>query len=120
VDYARSILSLLMCLVLPGCYVATYGGQSASGGTTTTTVSSQVGASAKFSAGRASFSSGQPVSPAAPGGQVSLGHGGALIVAVGLVVAEAVQYVGDLFRTPQPAVAQRESIADTCSCYQKQ
>lgn len=99
--------------------MATYGNQSVGGGTTATTTSSQVGAIAKFSAGRASFSSGQPVSPAAPGGQVSLTRSGGLIVAVGLVVAEAVQYVGDLFRGAPQAAAPQGSIADTCSCYRK-
>lgn len=115
---ARCLIVLLICLGLPGCYVKTYGNASASGGTTTTT-SSQVGAMAKFSGGTASFSSGQPVSPAAPGGHVALGRGGSAIVAVGLVFAEAVNYLGALF-SPRPQTApQAGSIADTCSCYQK-
>jgi hypothetical protein len=109
----------LLSLALSGCYVKTYGNQSTTGGTTTTTASSQVGATAKFSAGKASFSSGQPVSPAAPGGHVSLSRGGAAIVAVGLVVAEAVHYLGALFSPRTSAVPLADSIADTCSCYQK-
>lgn len=110
---------LLTCLALPGCYVTTYGNQSVNGGATATAASSQVGATAKFSAGRASFSSGQAVARGAPGGQVSFSRGGSAIVAVGLVVAETVHYLGALFgATPQPA-ARTDSIADTCSCYRK-
>lgn len=109
---------LLTCLALSGCYVKTYGNHFVGGGTTTTT-SSQVGATARFSAGKTSFSSGQAVSPAAPGGHVSLTRSGAAIVALGLVVAEAVHYLGALFGPkPRPA-AQGDSIADTCSCYQQ-
>jgi hypothetical protein len=113
---ASCLIVVLTRLSLAGCYVKTVGGQTTGG---TTAISTQVGASAKFSAGRASFVSGQPVSPAAPGGQISLGRSGGLIVAVGLVVAEAVQYVGDLFGPGSPAPARGGSIADTCSCYQK-
>ena len=115
---ARYLTVLLACLVLPGCYVATYGNQSVDGGTATTTTSAQVGATAKFSAGRASFSSGQAPAPGAPGGRVSLSRSGSAILVVGLVVAETVHYLGALFgATPQPA--QTDSIADTCSCYKK-
>ena len=116
---ARCSIILLACLALSGCYVATYGNQSVNGGATSTNTSSQVGATAKFSAGRASFSSGQPVSPGAPGGQVSLSRGGSAIIAVGLVVAEAVQYLGALLSPAPESVPQAVSIADTCSCYQK-
>ena len=116
---ARCSVVLLACLALPGCYVKTYGNQSAGGGTTTTT-SSQVGATAKFSAGKASFSSGQAVSPAAPGGHVSLSRSGSAIVAVGLVFAEAVHYLGALFSPRPQAAPQSDSIADTCSCYKQQ
>jgi len=113
---ARRLIVLLICLALPGCYVKTYGLQSADG---TTTTASQVVATAKFSNGAALFTSGQPISPTAPGGQVSLGRNGSAILAVGLVFAEAVYYLGALFN-PGPRVApQSGSIADTCSCYQK-
>ena len=72
---ARAILAVLACLLLPGCYVKTYGVQSAGGGTAATATSTQVGATAKFSNGRAAFVSGQPVAPSAPGGHVRLGTG---------------------------------------------
>jgi len=118
---ARPLLAILCCLVLPGCYVKTYGYQSA-GRESATVTSTQGSATAKFSSGtgaRASFSSGQTVSPGARGGQVALSRGGAVIVAVGLVLAETVHYLGVLFNPgPQPA-PQADSIADTCSCYQK-
>jgi len=114
----RCLIVLLICLALPGCYVKMYGNQSTGGGATTTT-SSQVVATAKFYGGAASFTSGQPVSPAAPGGQVALGRGGSAIIAVGLVFAEAVNYLGALFSARQQTAPQAASIADTCSCYQK-
>jgi hypothetical protein len=117
---ARCLIVLLICLALPGCYVKSYGNQSASGGATSTITASQVGATARFSGGTASFSSGQPVSPAAPGGHVALGRGGSAIVAVGLVFAEAVNYLGALFSARPQTAPQAGSIADTCSCYRKQ
>jgi len=107
----------MTCLALPGCYVKTYGYQSADG---TTTTSSQTVATAKFSNGAAVFTSGQPVSPTAPGGQVSLGRNGSAIVAVGLVFAEAVHYLGAFFNRGPQAAPLSDSIAETCSCYQKQ
>lgn len=116
---ARCLIVLLICLALPGCYVKSYGIQSASGGTNTTITSSQVVATARFSGGAASFTSGQPVSPAAPGGHVALSRGGSAIVAVGLVFAEAVHYLGALFSPGPQAAPQSGSIADTCSCYRK-
>ena len=115
----RFPMAVLACLALSGCYVKSYGVQSTGGGTASTTTSTQLTGTVKASAGRASFSSGQAVSPAAPGGHVALGRGGAAIVAVGLVFAEAVHYLGALLGAkPQPA-ARTDSIADTCSCYRK-
>ena len=110
---------LLACLALSGCAVGTYGLQSTGGATNATATSTQVAATAKFSSGRASFSSGQPVSPSAPGGHVYLARGGAAIVAVGLVFAEAVNQLGVLFGAqPQPA-PRTDRIAHTCSCYEQ-
>jgi hypothetical protein len=111
---------ILLCLALSGCAVSTYGVQSTGGGTTSITTSSQVGATARFSAGRASFSSGQPVSPTAPGGHVSLGRSGVAIVAVGLVLAEAVNYVGALFGAAPPPAPRTDAVAHTCSCYKEE
>jgi len=119
VRYTRLLLSVLVCLALPGCYVKTYGLQTAGGGANATVVASQTVATTGFSNGRAAFSFGQPVSPSAPGGQASYGKGGALFIAVGLVVADAVQNMGGWLR-PAPAMAQGqavERISETCSCY---
>ena len=119
VNSARFPIAVLLCLALPGCYVKTYGVQSTGNGTNATVTSSQVGGAAKFSGGRASFSSGQPVSPAAPGGHATLSRGGSAIVAVGLVFTETLYYLGALFG-PRPQFAPpADSIADTCSCSQK-
>jgi hypothetical protein len=117
VGYARAVIVLLLGLGLSGCYVKSYGLQSEGNGKSATVTSSQVGAAANFSNGRATFTSGQPVSPAAPGGQVAYGRSGALVIAVGLVVAEAVQSVGYWFSAPPPVAARGGSIMDTCSCY---
>ena len=100
----------------------TYGLQTSGGGANSTVVATQTVATTGFSNGRAAFSFGQPVSPSAPGGQASYGKGGALFIAVGLVVADAVQYIGGWFRpgvvAPQGGAVER--ISETCSCYQKQ
>jgi hypothetical protein len=120
VTFARCLIVLMTCLALPGCYVKSYGIQSAGGGTNSTITSSQVVATAKFSNGAALFTSGQPVSATAPGGQVSLGRNGSAILAVGLVFAEAVHYLGAFFSPGRQVAPQPGSIADTCSCYQKQ
>jgi hypothetical protein len=115
----RSLIVVLACLALPGCYVKTYGLQTAGGGTNATVVGSQTVATTGFSNGRASFSFGQPVSPAAPGGQVTVGRGGGLVLAAGLVIADVVQVMGDWFRQG-PVLARNpapQRIAETCSCY---
>ena len=114
----RAVVAFVLCMPLAGCFVTLHGNQSTSGGVTTTTTSSHAGGSAKFSGGRASFSSGQPVAPNAQGGQVTLGKGGTVVLVLGLVIFDTVNYIGSKFSAkPRPAPA--ESIADTCSCYQK-
>ena len=112
----RTAILLLFCLALSGCTIALYGHQSTSDGVTTTTTSSHVTGSGKVSGAKVSFSSGQPVSPKAPGGHVSLGKGASAALVLGLVIADVVNY----FRgAPRPAHPSGGSIADTCSCYQK-
>lgn len=106
----------LVCLALSGCHATLYGYQSTGGGTTTTVTSSQVSGSAKFSGGRASFSSGGHAIPAnAPGGHVSGSAVGVLVVGVALV--DLFSYmVGPIQPKPLPPDTR---IADTCSCYRK-
>ena len=114
----RAAIAVLLCVPLTGCFVTLHGNQTTSGGVTTTTTSSQAGGTAKFSGGRASFSSGQPVAPNAQGGQVTLGRGGSAVLILGLVIADAVNYFSyRMSARTQPS--RTESIADTCSCYQK-
>ena len=105
-----------MCLALSGCHATLYGYQTNGGGTSTTTTSSQVSGSAKFSGGRASFSSGGHAIPAnAPGGHASGSAVGVLVVGVALV--ELFSYmVGP--SQPKP-LAPDARIADTCSCYKQ-
>ena len=109
----------LLCLALPGCAVSTYGVQSTGGATTTTTTSTQVAATAKFSAGRASFSSGQQVPLSAPGGHAYFSRSGTVIVAVGLVFAEAVSYLSAMFGAQSQLAPRTDRIAHTCSCYEQ-
>src|SRR5262245_46308752 len=121
----RLIISLVIFLALPGCYVKTSGLQTSGGGMNATAVSTQTVATTGFSNGRASFSFGQAVPSSAPGGQATYGRNGVLIIAAGLMVADFMQYVGALFQpgpslaspAPRPSIP---SIADTCSCYRDQ
>jgi hypothetical protein len=113
---ARAMVLALMCLSLSGCSVAMYGNQSVGGGTTVTTTSAHVSASAQGSTYRVSFSSGgHSVSPRAPGGHVTA-SGSTAYVLVGVVA------LADLWNTfrgePQPKpLPPGTKIADTCSCY---
>jgi zona occludens toxin (predicted ATPase) len=113
---ARSTLLALLSLAFSGCSVAMYGNQSTSGGTTVTTTSTQVSASAHGANFRASFSSGgRPVSPKAPGGTV-YASGSAAYVVVGVVaLADLWNY---FLGAPQPKpLAPGTAISHTCSCY---
>lgn len=118
---ARSTLLLLLCLPLAACSSTTvrmYGNQSTSGGTTVTTLSSQVSGSAEGSNYRISFSSGgRPVPPTAPGGHVAA-SGSSGYVLIGIVaLADLWNYfMGVPQAKPLPPGTR---IADTCSCYRK-
>ena len=115
---ARSLIAVLFCLALSGCYVKTYGLQSSGGGTTATTTSTQVGATAKFSGGRAAFSSGQAVAAGAPGGHASLGPGATAVLITGVALLDLFSYIRG---EPKPKeLPEGTRIMDTCSCYQKQ
>jgi hypothetical protein len=107
-----------LCLALSGCYVKSYGVQSTGGGATATTTSTQVGGTAKFSGGRATFVSGQPVSPSAPGGHVRLGSGATVALIAGIALADFFSYIRG---EPRPKdLDPGEKIMETCSCYRKQ
>lgn len=115
---ARTTFMVLLGLALSGCSVAMYGNQSTAGGTTLTTTSSHVSASAQGSHYKVSFSSGgHPVSPKASGGFVAV-SGNAAAVLIGVVVlADLWNYFrGEPQVKPLPPGTR---IADTCSCYQK-
>ena len=112
------MIVVLLCAALPGCAVTMYGNQSTSGGTTTTTTSSQVSGSVQGANYKASFSSGgHPVSPKASGGFVSVSGNAAVVLVVGLAIADLVNYIrGEPQAKPLPPGTR---IADTCSCYKK-
>ena len=86
---------------------------------TTTTTSSTVVASAAGSNVRVGFFSGQPVSPAAPGGQVNLSGGGGNVAAVLLIGAVVVEFLNALGGAQQPVkpLPPDARISHTCSCY---
>lgn len=118
----RLVLFALICVALPGCAVKTYGLQTTGAGANATVVANQTVATTGFSNGRAAFSFGQSVPPGTQGGQATFGRGGAIFIAVGLMVADALQAFSGWTR-PGPVLAQGqpvERISETCSCYQKQ
>ena len=114
----KSLSLLVLSAVFSGCALQLHGNQATSGGTTTMSASSAVAASASGSNARVAFSSGQPVSPTAPGGQLSVNGGGAMaaVVIVGAVVAEFLYSLsgGEPPVKPLPPDAR---ISHTCSCY---
>jgi hypothetical protein len=114
---ARISSLMLLPLALSGCFVKVSGLETASGGTRTTTTSSQVAGTARFSHGAASFSSGPRVSPSAPGGYATLGKGASGVLIVGLVFADLWNHIVGPSQ-PRP-LSPDERIMDTCSCYQK-
>jgi hypothetical protein len=116
-DAPRIATAALLCVALSGCHATLYGSQSSSGGTVTTTTSGQVGGSAKLSSGKVSFSSGQPVSPSAPGGTLKLSGSAAGVLVAGLVLIDLVRYIAGAAE-PKP-LAPDARIAETCSCYKK-
>jgi hypothetical protein len=105
-----------LCLALSGCAVSTYGVQSTGGGTSTIATSTQVAATAKFSGGVAAFSSGQAVSPAAPGGHAFLTGSSVVFVPVAIIFAEA---LGAMFGARSQPAPRTDAIAHTCSCYEQ-
>jgi hypothetical protein len=113
----RAVLALVLCVPLTGCAVTMYGNKSTSGGTTTTTTSSQVSGSTRFAGGKASFSSGKPVSTNAQGGYVKLSGNAAYVLVGFVVVADLVRYFrGEPQAKPLPPGT---AISHTCSCYKK-
>src|SRR5262245_44555962 len=110
---------MMLCAVLSGCAVQLHGNQSTSGGTTTTSTSSTVVASAAGSNARVGFSSGQPVSRAAPGGQASVNGGGGAIATVFVVSAVLSEFLYSLAggEPPVKPLPPDARISHTCSCY---
>jgi hypothetical protein len=110
---------LAACVLVSGCAVTLHGTQSSGGGSTAGVSSSQLSGSARFSGGKASLSSGSPVSPRAGGAQVSLGKGPTAVLIVGLMIADAVDYFGSKLGVTAKPEPRTDSILETCSCYPK-
>jgi hypothetical protein len=114
----RVLVLLPFCVALSGCSVALSGNQTTSGGTTTTTTSVATAAQASTGAARVSASFGTPAPQGAAGGQATFPRGASAVLVLGLIVAEAVNYLGTkLSGAPPAAPVPQRSIADTCSCY---
>ena len=113
----RTFVLLFACTVFSGCATQIYGKQSSSGGVTATTTSTAVRGSASFSHGRASVSWGQPVSPAAKGGQVTLSKDATGVLILGIVIADLVRQMDvaptvlDWLGLPKLAQAEGASLA---------
>jgi hypothetical protein len=114
-----TVASVLASLLLAsGCSVRMHGVQSTGAGSTASVSSSQLSGSTRFSGGQAAFSSGGRPASTQGGGHVSLGRGPAAVLIVGLLIADAVDYLGARFAaTPKPG-PRTDSILETCSCYQ--
>jgi hypothetical protein len=114
---ARMAIAIVLGLLLSACSVRMYGNQSASGGATATTTSSQISGAASFSHGRAAFSYGQVPPPGAPGGHLRLTGDAVTSLIIGVVIVDLLNYIhGEVGPKPLPPDTR---IADTCSCYQK-
>jgi len=111
----RSFLIALSCAALSGCAVQLYGNQSSTAGSTTTAAASHVVASGAAGNARVSFFSGQPVSSAAPGGQVRFNSGSAGVTAAFVAFAGILDYIGGA-AAPKPLPPDTR-ISHTCSCY---
>ncbi len=121
----RSVLRIAcvgaMCAVVSGCAVTLHGHESSSGSVTTTTTSSAVSASARAGSARVQANFGTPPAPGAPGGTAVLSRGASAVLFLGLLVGDAVGYVGARLRgasgTARHAAAPTDTISQTCSCY---
>jgi hypothetical protein len=116
----KAFVALLLCQALAGCAINLHGTQTAANGASTTTLASSVNAGAGAGRANVGASFGSPQPAGASGGQVGFSRGAAVILVLGLAIAETVDFIGSQFSAQQPAelpVAPRASIADTCSCY---
>jgi hypothetical protein len=114
----RVLVLLPFCFALSGCSVALFGNQTTSGGAATSTTSAAMSGQASVGAARVSTSFGTPAPQGAAGGQVVFPRGASAVLVLGLIVAEAVNYLSTkLFDVPPASAAPQRSIADTCSCY---
>lgn len=114
----RALVLLPFCFALSGCSVALHGHQTTSGGATTTTTSAAISGHASVGPARVGASFGAPAPQGAAGGQVAFPRGASVVLVLGLMIAETVNYLGAKFSDAPPASsAPQRSIADTCSCY---
>jgi hypothetical protein len=114
----KTLAALLLIAALPACTVALHGRQSSGGGTTTTSTASSINVNAGSGSGRVHASFGAPAPAHTTGGQVVFSRGASAVLVLGLVLAEAADYVARGFAPgSRPANPQATSIADTCSCY---
>jgi len=114
----RGVILIAIAIAMSGCTVRLHGHQSTSGGVTTTATSSAVSGSVKSGNAKLAVSSGQPVSPGAPGGHLRLSGDAAAALLIGFVLMDTVNYLTAHFSAP-PGEPRRAAgaISETCSCY---
>jgi hypothetical protein len=114
----RALVLFPICFALTGCSVALFGNQTASGGAATTTTSVVTTAQASAGAARVGASFGAPAPQGAAGGQAVFPRGASVVLVLGLIAADALNYLSTRFSdAPAARSAPQRSIADTCSCY---
>jgi hypothetical protein len=110
----RSLIATVLAFLIGGCSVALTAEQTTGGGGA---ASAGAAASTQFRTAtgstRISGSFGAPARPGSAGGQVSLSHGAAVALVVGLVIADFLHFLS----SPVDAAMPQHSIAGTCSCY---
>lgn len=105
----RCFISMALIFLVCGCSIALSGQQSGS----VTSTASSVRAPTHAGTTRLSGSFGTPEPASSTGGQASLSRGAALVVVLGLVIADFLQFLSSSASAAMP----QGSIADTCSCY---
>lgn len=117
---SRLTLIAVLLLVLPGCAVSLHGQQTTGGGQAATTLGSSVQGGTRIGNARIGGSFGAPRPAHVSGGQVTFSRGASAVLVLGVLIAGAIDELGDWLKSPAPATAERlpeGGISHTCSCY---
>jgi len=111
---------LILSGLLTGCAVTLHGVQTVSGGQSATTTGSSVQGGGRIGNARVAGSFGAPPPANAAGGQISFSRGASAVLVLGVLIAGAVDEIGNWFRSPAVPGVERlpeQPISQTCSCY---